>query len=293
MPGCPIRTAGWGSTSPRLYDLVEDNVIVASDTGIDILAPAGNTSITGNILGANSSDLRRQLPVPGQLTGIEVSTSDNTIGGAIGSTMSGTVSGAPINGETLLGPGNVIAYSETAGISIAAAQNVVQGDFVGTDLAGDDLMKGTAGAGIILDAAGETIGGTNTLTRPDCGRAAIHHPVGRERDRLHRDRGGGHLDLGYRDRLRFGDRQLRRRRSHQSQDQRRQCDRDRDRLERRREYDRRAAVSGRTRASPAPRRTSSDSTSTGIQISGPGATSMSSRRITSGRNREGTTSATR
>ena len=94
-----------------------------------------------------------------------MSTPDNTIGGTIG----GTVAGAPINGETPLGPGNIIAYSETAGISIAAAQNVVQGNFIGTDLAGDDLMKGNSGAGIILDAAGETLGGTNTFTSPGSG----------------------------------------------------------------------------------------------------------------------------
>ena len=146
------------------YDLADDNVVVASDTGIDIGAPAGNVSITGNYLGANSSDLGDSSPSLGNLTGIDVSTSDNTIGGAIGSTMSGTVSGVPINADTLLGPGNVIAFSQVAGISISSAQNVVEGDFVGTDLAGDDLMKGAAGAGIILDATGETIGGTNTLT---------------------------------------------------------------------------------------------------------------------------------
>ena len=39
-------------------DLVEDDVIVASTIGIDILAPAGNTTVTGNVLGANPSDLQ-------------------------------------------------------------------------------------------------------------------------------------------------------------------------------------------------------------------------------------------
>jgi hypothetical protein len=61
-------------------------------------------------------------------------------------------------GGTAAGAGNVVSTAGSAGVSITGASNVIEGNFIGTDAAGDDLGNGQ---GVILDDVGSnTIGGT-------------------------------------------------------------------------------------------------------------------------------------
>jgi parallel beta-helix repeat protein len=140
------------------------NIIGNNVTGVSIggtTAAATGNMVIGNYIGIDPS-LASPNNAVGNTIGVAVSASNNTIGGAITDTISGT-----INAGSNFQPGNIIGFSSSAGISISAAGVSVQGNFIGTDLAGDDLMNTAAGSGIVLDASGETIGGTNTFSAPN------------------------------------------------------------------------------------------------------------------------------
>lgn len=139
------------------------NVIVGNSDGVFIAGP----SATGNLVGGNliGMDLANN---PGSLTATGV-----TLFGASGNFIGGI---AP-DGERL--PGNVISRNDI-GVQIfndgetPATQNVVSGNFIGTDVTGDPLPVGVFGnltAGVsIVDAAGNFIGqdtGADVACNPD------------------------------------------------------------------------------------------------------------------------------
>ena len=62
-------------------------------------------------------------------------------------------------GGTATGAGNVLSTTGSAGVSIAGASNVLEGNFIGTDASGDDLGTDTLGV-VIDDVTSNTIGGT-------------------------------------------------------------------------------------------------------------------------------------
>jgi uncharacterized repeat protein (TIGR01451 family) len=106
------------------------NLVQGNFIGIDV---TGTTALTG---GPNSSE-----PVGVQLQ----DSPENTIGG------------------TAPGAGNVISGNLGGGILIAgngASNNLVQGNFVGTDASGMAAVPNSAGGVLISNASGNTIGGT-------------------------------------------------------------------------------------------------------------------------------------
>jgi hypothetical protein len=101
--------------------------------------------------------------VGGATSGMELTTgTGSTIEGLQFSGFSGPAiivgSGSNTIGGTTAGAGNVLGTSGSAGVSITGASNVLEGNFIGTDAAADNLGNAQ---GVIIDNSGSnTIGGT-------------------------------------------------------------------------------------------------------------------------------------
>ena len=128
------NTIGGASAAAR-------NVIsgAVSSVGID-LSGAGNI-VQGNYVGTSASGL---AALPNQ-TGILASGAGNTIGGALALA------------------GNVVSGNDGVGISVTGTGNAVQGNFVGVDATGAIALGN--GAGILVSASGNTLGGPSVLAR--------------------------------------------------------------------------------------------------------------------------------
>jgi len=94
--------------------------------GID-LSDSSNNLIEGNLIGTDVSGTRR-LP---NSVGISIDGDDNTIGG--------TASGAR----------NIISGNSGNGVQISGTGNLVEGDFIGTDITGTQSL-GNGGSGVVL-----------------------------------------------------------------------------------------------------------------------------------------------
>jgi CSLREA domain-containing protein len=125
-----------------------------------------NTVGPGNVIGFN------------QLDGVMVMGSNNVVqGNYIGTDAAGNDLGNSENGvyvfallETeganTVGPGNVIGFNDFDGVVIWGSDNVVQGNYIGTDAAGNDLGNGANGVDIqSIDGSGgpNTVGPGNII----------------------------------------------------------------------------------------------------------------------------------
>ena len=130
-------------------------------TGFGLQLTAGNSTIKGlsivNFAGVGTA-------------GIDIESNSNTVqADFLGVALTATVAapntqGVLVNGTTNTIGGttadavNVIGFNTTAGVSITAADNVVTGNFIGTDSAGDDFGNVT---GVSISTTGNTVGGTS------------------------------------------------------------------------------------------------------------------------------------
>ena len=127
--------------------------------------PATGNVVQGNYIG---TDVTGTAPLANLSYGVSVSfgASANLIGGA-----------SSVDGVTgkLTGAGNVIAASGNAGVRLQSSSgNLVQGNFVGTDVFGTTALANNtsgdtlgAGVSILTGAAGNTIGGASTRDAND------------------------------------------------------------------------------------------------------------------------------
>lgn len=124
----------------------EGNLISGNDSsGVTIgQASSTNNKVQGNYIGTDSTGT---VALGNSGTGITISGVNNLIGG------------------TAPGEGNLISGNDTSGISIGstgspyAINNVVQGNYIGTDVTGTADMGNTQDGVYIGNAAGNTIGG--------------------------------------------------------------------------------------------------------------------------------------
>jgi titin len=120
-----------------------------SDIGIDLGTSSGN-HITGNYIGTDTSG---RSALPNRVNGIVVHGSNNTIGGTTAADRN-IISG---NG----GPNVLLLDSSATG-------NVIEGNYVGTDVTGTRAVggqSGVAGVNIVHGANHNTIGGTSAGAR--------------------------------------------------------------------------------------------------------------------------------
>ncbi len=136
-----------GGTDPEAGNLISGN-----ERGITIRdsTSTGNV-IQGNLIGLDltgTASIRTQigsLSPSFQRYGIDID-------GAVGNTIGGSASGTR----------NVISGSQLGGIRLAGSSNVVQGNFIGTDISGTETIGFFAGTGVQVDlgASDNLIGGT-------------------------------------------------------------------------------------------------------------------------------------
>src|SRR5262249_29517837 len=111
----------------------ERNVISGLADGI--LAATGSNTIQGNFLG---TDAAGTAPLPNAL-GVESQGAGNVIGGTVG-----TTPGGPCTGACNLiapGPSSVAVYVSNG------SSNVIQGNFIGTDVTGTAALAGSGSFG--------------------------------------------------------------------------------------------------------------------------------------------------
>ena len=123
-------------------DIIADNVISANGAdGVDIYA--SQDIVEGNEIGTSLSGAQ---PLGNSGDGVYISQ------GCSGDTIGGTATGA----------GNVISGNKGNGVEIAGANNMVQANRIGTDMAGANPVPNT-NDGVLIDpsGSGNTIGGAN------------------------------------------------------------------------------------------------------------------------------------
>ena len=149
--------------------------VVARNTGVGILvggsnAVIGSTSTNPNVISGNATgiqitggnatrnlvvhsyigtDATGQVKLGNTFDGIDVSTTNNTIGG--------------ISGNGPLGSGNLISGNNGYGISISnlgPGSNLVQGNYIGTNLTGLSSIGNSVHGILVLASSNNTIGGT-------------------------------------------------------------------------------------------------------------------------------------
>ena len=116
--------------------VVEQNVISANVTGVQIGSGATGTLVQGNLIG---TDLTGMLAVPntGVQSGININGGNNIIGGST-ATARNVISGNTQHAVTILGA--------------SAINNTVQGNYIGVDITGQAALgNGAAGSGIGVD----------------------------------------------------------------------------------------------------------------------------------------------
>jgi len=167
-----------GSTATN--NLVQGNSIGASSAGGQALgngyagltiADAGGNIIggtvagAGNVISGNSQDGIFATNATGTVVqGNRIGT-DSTGTAALGNVFNGiTIGGGSSNliGGTASGAGNVISGNLSNGISLqaGATANLIQGDYIGTDVSGGTVVSNGL-AGVLIQSAGNTIGGAS------------------------------------------------------------------------------------------------------------------------------------
>jgi len=121
--------------------------VISGNNQFGISISANGTIIQGNYIGTNAGG---NVDLGNSLTGVRVGllASNNTIGG------------------TTAGAGNVISGNDSGGVEFITQSSggVVQGNFIGTDAAGNAALPNVSD-GIALSGTGHTLGGTTVSAR--------------------------------------------------------------------------------------------------------------------------------
>ena len=170
----PIGGAGIVVTgsSDMIGSPIPGNGDIVSNTGLTGIVIAGNgDQVVGNLIGLDKAGTKAMADGAKDSSGdngsgIAILTAGNTIGGTISiernviaaSAQQGIVVGGTI---TFTAPRGLVGF-ETFGGTGAANNNVIEGNYVGTDATGENALgNGQDGILIGLGATGNTIGGTD------------------------------------------------------------------------------------------------------------------------------------
>jgi len=180
--GLAVRQIQLGNApGPKGNNVIEGNFIGLDATGTNSLASAGSgvfVQTPNNRIGGSTPGARNLISGQGT-TGMEIFeafASGNLVqGNYIGTDRTGTkaiantdralvvnqnASGTTIGG-TAPGAGNLISGNLNRGITLDGFNNVVQGNFIGTDVTGLNPL-GNARTGVEISGPGNTVGGTNS-----------------------------------------------------------------------------------------------------------------------------------
>ncbi|MBL8206572.1 MAG: VCBS repeat-containing protein, partial [Blastocatellia bacterium] len=137
-------TVGGTTVAARNYFAAGNNPNIASGTAIDILG--SEAKVLGNYFGTDITG-QTLLADQGYRNAIDVFSANNVIGG-----IEGTVAGR------CAGPCNLLSLKGRAIYVSSGAGNLVQGNFMGTDVTGTNLLRNNSG--VVILASNTTIGGT-------------------------------------------------------------------------------------------------------------------------------------
>ncbi|HEY9405680.1 MAG TPA: Calx-beta domain-containing protein [Pyrinomonadaceae bacterium] len=117
------------------------NVISSNNYGVVVNGAASvNNQIAGNYIGTDKTGAKS---LSNGIAGVELASSDNT-----------------------LGPGNVISGNGNGNVRVYGANNVVRGNYIGTDAAGAKAIEGyQGGIGVTVNGMNNTVGGTTAAAR--------------------------------------------------------------------------------------------------------------------------------
>jgi titin len=171
--GVLIQDGGTGLTNGnevlgnRIGTNASGNAAIPNSTGVRISSPADGNFIGGTSPGAGNL-------ISGNLDGVVIQSASNVVqGNFIGTNAAGTaalgngffgVDMSTINavnntvGGTAQGAGNVIAANGNAGINVGGTHNLMEGNFIGTDIS-TSADLGNGGHGIQASGTGHTFGG--------------------------------------------------------------------------------------------------------------------------------------
>ncbi len=136
-----------GGTSAAAANIISGN----TNDGVEIAYGANDNVVEGDLIG---TELGGETALPNQFDGVEIdnSSSGNTIGGLT------TTPGS--------GAGDLISGNFNAGVDIFnSSNNVVEGDLIGTDAAGEVGLANFKGVLIYATSTGNTIGGNTADAR--------------------------------------------------------------------------------------------------------------------------------
>jgi hypothetical protein len=158
ITGVVIRDASnntIGGTSAAERNLISGG----GSNGVRIDTDQNGAIATGNLVEGNyiGTDLSGMNPLKNSVSGVVIiDASGNTIGGPVPGTTGGMV----------MAPGNLISSNGSDGILIAtdrsgamATANLVEGNYIGTNLTGTGVLPNSGSGVVIGDASGNTIGG--------------------------------------------------------------------------------------------------------------------------------------
>jgi parallel beta-helix repeat protein len=130
-----------GGTAPAARNVLSGNL----GQGVRIYNSAGSNLVEGNYIG---TDVTGTQPLGNALNGVVVVNSPlNTIGGIVA------------------GASNVISGNALDGVLNGASNNLVQGNYIGTDITGTQpLGNGGYGVALVSGASGNTIDGSNVIS---------------------------------------------------------------------------------------------------------------------------------
>ena len=130
-----------GGPASELANVISGN----NGDGVFVDAGSGSNTVVGNLIGTDASGT---LAVPNTGDGVDIAGFNNTVGG------------------TLAVDRNVISGNAATGLAIdgtAATNNVVEGNYIGTDVRGTtQLANGADGVDIFAGAMNNVVGGTAT-----------------------------------------------------------------------------------------------------------------------------------
>ena len=129
----PDNLVGGTTTAAR-------NVISASNDGVVVSGAASvNNRIAGNYIGTDKTGTKS---LSNGSSGVELDASGNTIG-----------------------PGNLISGNGNYNVEVRGANNVVQGNYIGTDASGAKSVNGLSGFGVSISGTNNIVGGTTPAAR--------------------------------------------------------------------------------------------------------------------------------
>jgi len=173
FPGDGVLIDGSGNTVEYCYIGTDPagNDLGNGENGVSIMSTLGtagsNTVGPGNVIGFNDGD---GVFIQGRNNVVR----DNYIGtDAAGNDLGNGANGVDIQpiegtgGSNTVGPGNVIGFNDFDGVIIWGSDNVVRGNYIGTDAAGKNLGNGVNGVSInswaAPDGASNTVGPDNVI----------------------------------------------------------------------------------------------------------------------------------